>query len=106
VKKWDIKDAPKWKYNKYPQGCTIPEAGNARQYETGSWRSQRPVLDKEKCSNCLFCWIYCPDSAIQVKDGKIEGFDLEHCKGCGICAEECPKKAIAMEEEAKFRKDD
>ncbi len=102
--KWDIKDVDKWRYSKYPAASLIPEAGNAKKYETGSWRSERPVVDKDKCSNCLFCWIFCPDSSIITKDGKFEDIDLMHCKGCGICAKECPKTAIMMVEESKIGK--
>ena len=74
----------------------ILEAGTALQFHTGDWRSLRPIHNKEKCTNCLFCWIYCPDSAIIVKDGKIEGVDLRYCKGCGICAKVCPPRASAI----------
>ncbi len=74
----------------------ITDAGNARTYNTGSWRSKRPVRDDDKCINCLLCWAFCPDSSILVEDGKVTGIDLEHCKGCGICARECPKDVIAM----------
>lgn len=77
-------------------GGIIEEAGNAREYETGSWRTFRPVLDKEKCTNCLLCWIYCPDSSVIVEDEDVRGFDLVHCKGCGICSVECPVKCIEM----------
>lgn len=80
----------------------IPEGGTANEYSTGGWRKLRPVLNKEKCTSCLICWVMCPDSAVIAEDGKMVGFDLEHCKGCGICAMECPDKvkAIKMEEEA------
>jgi 2-oxoacid:acceptor oxidoreductase delta subunit (pyruvate/2-ketoisovalerate family) len=78
-------------------GGLIDEAGNAESYETGSWRTFRPVRDEEKCTNCLRCWIFCPDSAILVEDGKVVGIDLEHCKGCGICAAVCPPKIHAIE---------
>ena len=77
-----------------PIGGMILEAGNSAEYETGGWRTFRPVMDKEKCKNCLFCWIYCPDSAIQVENEKIKEIDLKYCKGCGICAAECPAKSI------------
>jgi len=85
-------------------GGRIEEAGNSACYETGSWRTFRPVRDESKCTHCLRCWIWCPDSAIKVKDGKIVGIDLDHCKGCGICAEVCPPKvhAIEMVEESQF----
>ena len=60
--------------------------------KSGSWRTFRPVVDREKCNECGLCRLYCPDGAISV-DLEI---DLDYCKGCGICAEECPKKAITM----------
>ena len=84
-----------------PIGGKIVEAGNAREYETGSWRAMRPVLDKEKCINCLQCWVFCPDAAIDVQDGEMGGFHLKYCKGCGICASICPVEAIAMVGEAE-----
>ncbi len=84
-------------------GAVIPEAGNAAQYNTGSWRAFRPQWKEENCIQCLFCWIYCPDSSVTVSDGKRGDFDYEHCKGCGVCAHECPgkkgNKAIVMVEE-------
>ena len=79
-----------------PIGAVIPEAGNAEEYETGAWRSDRPILDLERCTNCGICWVYCPDATIVFKDGKMLGFDLKHCKGCGICAATCPRVAIKM----------
>ncbi|MDA7857955.1 4Fe-4S binding protein [bacterium] len=82
-----------------PIGGLITEAGNAEKYKTGDWRTFKPVRDKEKCTDCLFCWIYCPDSAVIVEDGKIKAIDYDHCKGCGICAEVCPKKCIEMVKE-------
>jgi pyruvate ferredoxin oxidoreductase delta subunit len=80
-------------------GGVAPASGNAAQYVTGSWRTERPTYDPSKCSSCLICWISCPDGSIIVKDGKMVGIDAAHCKGCGICAAECPakpEKAIAM----------
>jgi len=93
------KDKLGWK--ELPIGTIIPEAGNALQFKTGDWRSKRPIWDKEKCTSCLICFIYCPDSAIIIEDGKMIGIDLDYCKGCGICAQECPKKAIKMEIEKR-----
>lgn len=78
-------------------GGYITEAGNSKNYETGSWRTFKPIFHAEKCIHCLFCWVYCPDDAVIVKDGKMQGFDYDHCKGCGICAYECPDKAKAIE---------
>ena len=80
-------------------GNIVTEAGNAALRRTGDWRSQRPVVDKEKCNKCGLCWLYCPDAAIEhLEDGYYEP-DLFYCKGCGICASVCPKEAITMIEE-------
>jgi len=75
---------------------TAVKGGTASELYTGSWRTFAPVTDFEKCTHCLLCWIFCPDSAIAVKDGKKLGTDYQYCKGCGICATECPADAIVM----------
>jgi 2-oxoacid:acceptor oxidoreductase delta subunit (pyruvate/2-ketoisovalerate family) len=94
--KWDIDDIDAWKCDDFPRGAVIPDSGNSRDYVTGGWRSQRPVRDSEACTNCLFCWVYCPDAAVNVAEAKVTDFNLAHCKGCGICARICPAKAIEM----------
>ena len=85
-----------------PIGLRLGAASSCA-FETGDWRSEKPVWDAEKCTHCLICWVYCPDTAIKVNDGKIQGIDYRYCKGCGICAEECPPKikAITMVREEK-----
>jgi len=83
-----------------PMGAVVQEPGSSLKYKTGDWRAFRPVVDKEKCINCLFCWIYCPDAAIVRKEKWVE-INYDYCKGCGICAKECPKEAIRMVGEQK-----
>jgi len=63
--------------------------------KTGDWRAMRPVIDQNKCTKCLLCWLYCPEPAI-IWDGVKVEVDYNYCKGCGICAHECPVKAISM----------
>lgn len=90
-----------WK--KLPEGDVL-EAGTAEKFETGDWRSERPIFHSERCIQCLLCWAYCPDTSILTENGKVVGIDYRHCKGCGICAKECPvkpEKAITMEPETK-----
>ncbi len=89
-----------WK--ELPTGGIITDAGNAKEYKTGSWRAFKPVWKEDRCIHCLFCWMYCPEPAIIVKDGKFVEFDYDYCKGCGICAKECPEKADAIEMVPEF----
>ncbi|MFC1576417.1 pyruvate synthase subunit PorD [Candidatus Omnitrophota bacterium] len=90
--------AKKKGWKEIPIGGIIDKPGTSRDYKTGSWRTFKPVINKEKCINCLQCWIFCPDSCIMVKDEKMEGFNYDYCKGCGICASICPVKCIKMEQ--------
>ncbi len=96
--------------DKLNEGGIITEAGNAATYKTGDWRTNIPQFVEENCINCLFCWIYCPDSAVVLdtsgEKAKVVGFNYDHCKGCGICANHCPpaakgKAAIVMVREEK-----
>lgn len=93
---WDISDIDSLANDQLPRGAVIPDSGNSRDYVTGGWRSQRPVRDDEKCTQCLFCWVYCPDSSVNVADEKVTTFNYDHCKGCGVCAKVCPADAITM----------
>lgn len=100
-----------WK--QIPIGGVITEAGGAKKFKTGAWRTKKPVTDKSKCINCMRCVIFCPDAAISVKplaglseeeknsikvktEVVLDSTNYDVCKGCGICAEECPVKAIEM----------
>ena len=75
----------------------FPSRGNSDDYVTGGWRSERPYRDDEKCTQCLLCWVFCPDTSVLVegREGRTTS-TYEHCKGCGICAHECPFDAIEM----------
>ena len=86
-------------WQELPLGGVIPDGGNAADYSTGSWRTQRPVWKPEECIHCLTCWVFCPEEAFRLTDGKtrtgkdrkeISEIDYGHCKGCGLCAAECP----------------
>ena len=78
-------------------GCNIYEGGTSAVVETGDWRTMKPVIDWDKCKQCLLCAPVCPDMSIPVnQEGKREDFDYFFCKGCGICANTCPFGAITM----------
>ena len=74
-------------------GGNIYEAGNAKHFKTGDWRSSRPVWIEEKCKQCGLCFPVCKGSL------KREDFNYDYCKGCGVCAKACPFGAIVMKEE-------
>ena len=94
------------KVDEIPLGGIIPSNGNGVTYVTGSWRTQRPIFNAAACTNCLLCWLHCPDNSIILEQGKVVGIDVDHCKGCGICAEECnskPVKAMTMAQGGRYQ---
>jgi 2-oxoacid:acceptor oxidoreductase delta subunit (pyruvate/2-ketoisovalerate family) len=79
-----------------PAGGAVAPA-DAPRNATGGWRTgEKPLADMSRCVNCLLCWLYCPDSAIELDGETFAGIDLDYCKGCSICAQVCPADAIAM----------
>ncbi len=91
-------------WEELPIGGVITEPGSSVRNKTGGWRTFRPIWHEEKCTHCMICFVYCPDSAILVKEGKVIAIDYDFCKGCGLCAKECPPKfnAIEMKLESDF----
>ena len=80
-------------------GGNIYNAGNAREFKTGAWRSMIPVWIEEKCKQCGLCFPVCRDNSIPVgKDLKRTDYNYDYCKGCGVCAKTCPFGAIEMKE--------
>ena len=82
-----------WKPEEIPLGF-VSEAGTAKNYSTGGWRSMRPVWNKDNCTSCMLCWVACPDSSIIAVNGTMTGIDYDHCKGCGVCVNECRFNAL------------
>jgi pyruvate ferredoxin oxidoreductase delta subunit len=90
----DINEKTPWQ--DLTPGGEIYEAGTARAFNTGVWRTNTPVFHAQARKHCMLCVPFCPDSAIPVKDGKRLDFNYMHCKGCGICENVCPFPAITM----------
>ena len=61
----------------------------------------KPVINWDKCKQCLLCVPVCPDMSIPVVDSKRGDFNYFFCKGCGICANACPFGAIEMVKDEK-----
>jgi 2-oxoacid:acceptor oxidoreductase delta subunit (pyruvate/2-ketoisovalerate family) len=70
---------------------------------TSNWRIVRPVIDHEKCTLCLTCYISCPDScwSFNEQEEKME-WNWKFCKGCQICINECPADALKAVPELDF----
>lgn len=87
---------------------TCFEGGFLTQKNAG-WRNVRPVVDTDKCTGCLQCYLYCPDGTIFKRELEAAGgkpkhtiaFDYDFCKGCGVCASVCKFGAITMANEAE-----
>ena len=85
---------------KHIPGGIITDVGNTTINKTGTWRTFRPIVDKDKCIGCGICERFCPVGCIEFIDKKCE-IDYDYCKGCLICMNECPVKAIEKKIEKK-----
>ena len=96
------------KYDEVPIGGVLKDPGNSRAYRTGLWSDRIAIWDAETCTNCLQCWLVCPDESIVMdEDGKMAGIDYDFCKACGLCVEECPTepKSLRIGKKSEVKKD-
>lgn len=99
MKKLEVKKfIPPKKLSEYPVGPSC-ESGFICEVTSGM-RTFYPVINIEKCTKCLRCFLVCPDGAIDKSKEQIE-VDYNFCKGCGICEKECKLKAISMVKEVE-----
>jgi pyruvate ferredoxin oxidoreductase delta subunit len=110
TEKYRLKD-----WQELPIGGVIDEGGNSADYETGTWRTWRPILNSENCIHCLTCWVFCPEDAFCLTDGvtpkgrprkEITEIHYFHCKGCGLCVKECPVNKKGKKTAIEFVKED
>lgn len=79
---------------------SIFHPGNSELRSTGNWRIEEPVIDRDVCTRCRMCFVYCPDGAIALDEHGFPVIDYEHCKGCMICEHVCPVRgAITSKKE-------
>jgi pyruvate ferredoxin oxidoreductase gamma subunit len=77
----------------------VTNTGNSSVRHTGNWRTFKPTIDYGKCTDCMICYAYCPESAMSIgEDGRVK-IDYDNCKGCMICMTECPLKAVSQSRE-------
>jgi pyruvate ferredoxin oxidoreductase gamma subunit len=77
----------------------VTKTGNSARRHTGNWRTFRPTIDYAKCTDCMICYAYCPESAMSVGDDGRVKIDYDNCKGCMICMTECPLRAVSQTRE-------
>lgn len=57
-------------------------------------------IDRELCSGCRTCAVFCPTGALRMAGGWGEPWGLEHvgalCVRCGACASICPHGALTL----------
>lgn len=80
---------------------SVLNPGNAELRHTGSWRVERPVIDRSICTRCGLCFVECPDGAISLDAEGYPVIDYDHCKGCMICRHLCPLEAIEHKKETR-----
>lgn len=86
---------------------TIYASQTSVKIRTGLWRVQRPVINYDHCNHCWWiCSNSCPDSVINIEQGKIPVIDYDHCKGCMICVAQCPAHAIETIAEADAQREE
>lgn len=57
------------------------------------------IIDKDACTGCGACVDSCPQSALYMKDDKVEV--NEKCNLCGACISACPVDALSIPREIK-----
>ena len=60
-----------------------------------AWPPWFPVIDYERCTDCLQCLSFCPFGVYELAAGKVTVIHPEQCKNnCPACARICPETAI------------
>lgn len=61
----------------------------------GGWKPWFPVIDYQRCTNCMQCLSFCLFDVYGVQDGKIKVQNENKCKtDCPACSRVCPEVAI------------
>ena len=61
----------------------------------GKWKPWFPVIDYDRCTNCMQCLSFCLFDVYGVNGGKIQVQNQSNCKTeCPACSRVCPEVAI------------
>ena len=54
-----------------------------------------PIINPERCDDCLKCLDFCPNDVFEAVEGKLEVARPLNCEvGCSRCTKICPQDAI------------
>ncbi|MAS92415.1 MAG: Fe-S cluster protein [Verrucomicrobiales bacterium] len=72
------------------------DAGMNQPGQTGAWKPWFPVIDYDRCTNCMQCLSFCLFDVYGVDDEKqIQVQNNDNCKtNCPACSRVCPEVAI------------
>lgn len=72
---------------------SVREAAQAP--KPGGWKPWFPVIDYDRCTNCMQCLSFCLFDVYGVENGKIRVQNQNKCKtDCPACSRVCPEVAI------------
>jgi len=73
-----------------------PLHGETQTKKPGGWKPWFPVIDYDRCTNCMQCMSFCLFDVYGVStEGKIQVRNQNHCKtDCPACSRVCPEVAI------------
>ncbi|MCB1229133.1 MAG: ferredoxin family protein [Verrucomicrobiae bacterium] len=78
------------------QGRVADQTGLNQPGEAGMWKPWFPVIDYDRCTNCMQCLSFCLFDVYGVDDAqKIQVKNQDNCKtNCPACSRVCPEVAI------------
>ncbi|MBN2314109.1 MAG: hypothetical protein JXM79_09280 [Sedimentisphaerales bacterium] len=79
-----------------PQNSTSKGQGTIRLEKTGDWVPWFPVIDYDRCVNCMQCLNFCLFGTFELsEEGQVQVKNPANCKtNCPACANACPQRAI------------
>ena len=73
----------------------VKEAADERFSTRRKWKPWFPVIDYDRCTNCMQCLTFCLFDVYKVKEGTITVANEDNCKtDCPACSRVCPEVAI------------
>jgi Pyruvate/2-oxoacid:ferredoxin oxidoreductase delta subunit len=75
---------------------SVRAAGRRPMNQPGAWKPWFPVIDYDRCTNCMQCLSFCLFDVYGVSpEGKIQVQNNDNCKtNCPACSRVCPEVAI------------